>query len=160
MAGQSTGCLTAKTEYSPGDSLRRMQNNFQFWLLTSDFWPLISDFSLCSCLKQLTILTPFNIHLTWIFLTCHYLLSSPHPVFAASDGRGSKVQHRPLIDIDRPHPMERKVLKLYPFFVLVNLNLPARTICTKSTQDFAHRKAKIQKLHHFHLYQISNSLVK
>jgi len=52
-----------------------------------------------------------------IFFTCRYLLSS-------------KIQHRLLIDMDIPHPLKRKALKPCPFLVLVNLDLPAGTICT------------------------------
>ncbi len=62
--------------------------------------------------------------------------------------------------MDRPHPLKRKALKPCPFLVLVNLDLPAGTICTESARDFVLRKAKIHKLHPPYLYQMSNSLVK
>jgi len=60
--------------------------------------------------------------------------------------------------MDRSHlpGAKTKNFALCPF----NLDLPARTICTKSARDFVLRKAKIHKLHPSYLYQMSNSLVK
>ena len=69
----------------------RIHDNFQFWPLDCARSRLLtSDFLFCSCLKQLTILTPFNIQLTCIFLT-------------STTSLPSKIQHRPLIDMDKFH---------------------------------------------------------
>ncbi len=118
--------------------------------LTSDFWHLSSCFVPVSNNSNKTTDNNFylSLHFTHIhqgfFLTCHYLLSP-------------KVQHRPLIDMDKPHLPSAKPEKLC---ALLNLDLPGRTICTKSAQDFVLRKAKIHKLHPPYLYQMSSSLVK
>jgi len=137
MAGQNA--VHRMPTWGTSYGKNRIQNVEQFSVLTSDLL-------LRSCLKQLTILalTTFYIHPPSFFLTCHCLLIFKNPTSAVK-----LIWINSICQAQGPKN-----------FALYSLILTFRQDILRSARDFAHRKAKIHKLHQSYLYQMSNSLVK